>query len=457
MAVDVVILAAGQGKRMKSAWPKVLQSLAGKPLLGHVLDTARALAGVRISVVVGHGGDAVRQAFPDEDIQWVEQTERLGTGHAVLQALPALADDSRVLILYGDVPLIAGETLERLLDMVSDRSLGLLTVVEEDPHGYGRILRDADGRVGGIVEQKDANPEQLSITEVNTGVMALQATHLREWLPKLDNNNAQGEYYLTDLIAMARREGVDVRASQPRDSLEVRGVNSREQLQDLERAWQRRLAGHLMAQGVSLADAGRFDCRGELDVGEDTFIDINCVFEGRVTLGCGVTIGANCVIRDAEIADGVHVRPYTCIEGPVRLEQGVEVGPFARLRPDTLLEAGSRIGNFVETKKSRIGPGSKVNHLSYIGDTEIGAGANIGAGTITCNYDGVNKSRTLIEDDAFVGSNTSLVAPVRLGKGSTVGAGSTITEDVGEGQLGVGRGRQRNIDNWKRPVKRDKD
>lgn len=457
MAVDVVILAAGQGKRMKSALPKVLHPLAGKPLVAHVVDAARTLDDSRITLVVGHGAEAVREALPDSELQWVEQTEQLGTGHAVMQALPLLRTDARVLVLYGDVPLIAPATLENLLETVTDQSLGLLTVTLEDPAGYGRILRDADGRISAIVEEKDADPEELAITEINTGVMALSATRLRDWLPRVGNDNAQGEYYLTDLIAMAREAGVAVHGSQPRDALETRGVNSREQLQDLERACQRRFARRLLAAGVSLADVERFDCRGELEAGEDSFIDIDCVFEGRVTLGRGVNVGPHCVIRDADIADGVTVKSHTCIEGPARLGEGVEVGPYARIRPGTELASGARIGNFVETKKSRIGPGSKVNHLSYIGDTEIGAGVNIGAGTITCNYDGVNKFRTLIEDGAFVGSNTSLVAPVRLGRGSTVGAGSTITSDVGEGNLAVGRGRQRNIENWQRPSREDKD
>ncbi|MCK9468640.1 MAG: bifunctional UDP-N-acetylglucosamine diphosphorylase/glucosamine-1-phosphate N-acetyltransferase GlmU [Porticoccaceae bacterium] len=457
MAVDIVILAAGKGTRMRSRLPKVLHELAGKPLLGHVIDTARQLNDSTLSVVVGHGAELVRQRFPDPDIQWVEQGEQLGTGHAVLQALPHLRAEATTLVLYGDVPLIEAETLATLVELVRDDSLALLTVTLDQPTGYGRILRNADGRVTGIVEEKDATPAEKLIREVNTGVMAVPAGKMAAWLPTIGNSNAQGEYYLTDLIAIAHGEGLTVATHQPASAEETEGVNSRAQLQVLERYFQRRIATRLMDSGVTLADAGRFDCRGQLSAGEDCFIDVNTVFEGTVVLGAGVRIGPNCQIRNATIGDGATIKANTVIEGPVTLAAGVEAGPFARLRPGTVLHEGARIGNFVEIKKADIGTGSKVNHLSYIGDAVIGSGVNVGAGTITCNYDGVNKFTTTLHDGAFIGSNTSLVAPVTVGAGATVGAGSTVTRDVPAGELTVARGKQRNITGWQRPVKQQKD
>ncbi len=453
MAVDIVILAAGKGTRMKSALPKVLHPLAGRPLLRHVVDTARAISDGAITLVVGHGAEAIREQFPDPDLHWVEQREQLGTGHAVMQALPRLRPGATTLVLYGDVPLISPATLQALLSQVHPGTLALLTVELPDPTGYGRIVRDEAGNVAGIVEEKDASALQKLITEVNTGVMAVPPGRMAAWLPAIGNRNAQGEYYLTDLIAIAHEQGLLIHTHQPQSREETEGVNSRQQLERLERYYQRRQAETLMAEGVGLADAGRFDCRGELTAGEDCFIDVNCVFEGRVSLGRDVTIAPNCLIRDAEIGDGAVIKANTVIEGPVTLAPGAEVGPFARLRPGTVLGEGARIGNFVETKKAVIGPGSKVNHLSYIGDATLGQGVNVGAGTITCNYDGVNKFATTIGDGAFIGSNSSLVAPVTVGAGATVGAGSTITRNVAADELAVARGKQRNIAGWQRPRK----
>ncbi len=458
MPTDIVILAAGKGTRMKSDTAKVLHPLAGKPLLGHVIDTARGLGeDSQITVVIGHDSESVQKAFSQSPVNWVEQRQQLGTGHAVMEAAPLLRDNARVLVLYGDVPLIRRQTLEQLLSAVDDNTLALLTVELDDPAGYGRILRDREGNVRGIVEEKDAGEEEKTIREVNTGVLAAPARALKNWLPRLGNDNAQGEYYLTDLIAMARGDGFGIRAQQPAFSWETQGVNSRRQLQELERRHQQNLAVALMEAGVSIADASRFDCRGTLTAGNDGFIDINCLFEGRVTLGSRVVIGPNCVIRDASIADDVTIKANTVIEGPVTIEAGAEVGPFARLRAGTLLSRGAKVGNFVETKKSEIGPGSKVNHLSYIGDAAIGERVNVGAGTITCNYDGVNKHRTEIGDDAFIGSNTAIVAPATIGRGATIGAGSTISSDVPDDQLAVARARQCNIPGWQRPAKKQKD
>ncbi len=455
MAVDIIILAAGQGTRMGSALPKVLHLLAGRPLLGHVLTTARTLPDAKLIVVTGAGGETVRKRLANAHIHWVEQTEQLGTGHAVLQALPAVSTDSVVLILYGDVPLIAAATLKALVAQVNAKTMALLTVELSDPTGYGRIVRDAGNAVVGIVEQKDATLEQLAITEVNTGVLALGSDCLRRCLPAIGNDNNQREYYLTDIIALARQQGYSVETLQPMAAEEVQGVNTRAQLAALERFYQHRLAAQLMDAGVSLADPDRFDCRGQLSAGRDVQIDVNCVFEGQVTLGDNVRIGPNAVIRDADIGNGVVIKAHCVIEGPVRIEDGAEVGPFARLRQGTHLGEGAKVGNFVETKQAHVGPGSKINHLSYVGDAELGAGVNIGAGTITCNYDGVNKHKTVIGDGAFIGSNTSLVAPVVVGGGATVGAGSTITHDVSEGSLAVARGKQRTVDNWSRPRRKD--
>ncbi|PXX92809.1 UDP-N-acetylglucosamine diphosphorylase/glucosamine-1-phosphate N-acetyltransferase [Marinobacter vulgaris] len=453
-SLHVVILAAGQGSRMKSALPKVLHRIAGKPMLHHVMDTARKLGAAGIHGVIGHGAEAVKAITPAADVQWALQQQQLGTGHAVAQALPALPDDARVLILYGDVPLTRPETLEALVEQVSEDSLGLLTVTLENPDGYGRILRDEAGKVTAIVEQKDATEQQKAITEVNTGILAVSARHLKDWLPQLSNSNAQGEYYLTDIIAMAADRGMAISVAQPANEYEVQGVNNRLQLAELERWYQRQQANRLMTEGATLADPARIDVRGNLTIGEDVLIDINAVFEGNVALADNVSIGPNCVIRDATIGAGSRIEANSVVDGTT-IGSGAQVGPFARLRPGTRLADSTKVGNFVETKKAEVGEGSKINHLSYVGDAILGRNVNVGAGTITCNYDGVNKYQTVLGDGVFVGSNTSLVAPVSLADNVTVGAGSTITRDVATGELAVARGRQRNIDNWERPVKKD--
>lgn len=453
-SLHVVILAAGQGSRMKSALPKVLHRIAGKPMLHHVMDTARKLGAAGIHGIIGHGADQVKAITPADDVQWALQEQQLGTGHAVAQALPALPDDAHVLILYGDVPLTRPETLAALVSQVSEDSLGLLTVTLDNPDGYGRILRNESGQVTSIVEQKDATDAQKAVTEVNTGILSVSARHLKEWLPQLSNSNAQGEYYLTDIIAMAADRGVAISVAQPTNVYEVQGVNNRLQLAELERWYQRQEADRLMAEGATLADPARVDVRGNLSVGQDVLIDINVVFEGNVSLANDVSIGPNCVIRDATIGQGTHIEANSVIDGAV-IGSGARIGPFARLRPGTKLADRTKVGNFVETKKVEVGQGSKINHLSYVGDAILGRNVNVGAGTITCNYDGVNKHKTVLGDGVFVGSNTSLVAPVSLADNVTIGAGSTITRNVEAGELAVARGRQRNIDNWERPVKKD--
>lgn len=453
MDTEVIVLAAGKGTRMRSARPKVLHELAGKPLLGHVLDAAAHIAPTRIRVVVGAGGEQVAAAFPGRGVEWVEQAEQRGTAHAVQQALPGLDDAAVALILYGDVPLVQPATLERLLIAARHGALAIVTSFPADPAGYGRILRDTQGRVTGVVEHRDATPEQRAIAEVNTGILALPVARLRSWLERIGNANAQAEYYLTDIVALAVADGVAVATCQPVAPAEVEGVNDRAQLAHLERWVQRRRAEELMAAGVSLADPARFDCRGVLSVGEDVWIDVNCVFEGRVILADGVRIGPHCVIRDAEIGRGAQIKAHTVIEGPATIAAGAQIGPFARLREGSRIGRDARIGNFVETKQAELGAGAKANHLAYVGDARVGAGVNLGAGTITCNYDGARKHRTEIGDGAFVGSNSSLVAPVRIGAGATVGAGSTITAEVPDGHLGVGRAKQRNIAGWQRPTK----
>lgn len=450
--LDIVVLAAGKGTRMKSSLPKVLHPVAGIPLLQHVINTARELPQGRFHLVVGHGADEVKAAIQCEGANWVLQAQQLGTGHAVLQALPALQPDARVLILYGDVPLISLATITALLQQVGPGSLGLLTVNLANPTGYGRIVRDSSGAVCAIVEQKDASAAQLQISEVNTGVMAVNQADLRRWLPQLHSDNAQQEYYLTDIIAMAGAEGVTVNTVQPAAEFEVLGVNNRQQQAELERIYQRQLAERLLVDGVTLLDPARFDCRGTLQAGSDVVIDVNCVFEGEVILGNNVHIGPNCVIRDTTLGDHTVVNANSVLDGVIA-GNACDIGPFARLRPGTVLADKAKIGNFVETKKSVIGAGSKVNHLSYIGDTTVGKSANIGAGTITCNYDGVNKFRTEIGDGAFIGSNSSLIAPVTIGAGATVGAGSAISRSVEDNELAVARGKQRNIQNWQKPVK----
>lgn len=452
MNLHVVILAAGQGTRMRSKLPKVLHPVAGKPMLGHVIDCARSLSPTRIHVVIGHGAELVREQLAAEDIHWVLQTEQLGTGHAVAQALPGTEGADQVLVLYGDVPLLRVETLAQLSSQAGAQALGMLTVSLADPTGYGRILRNAAGEVQAIVEQKDASAEQLAICEGNTGIMALPGKHAARWLGSLSNQNAQGEYYLTDVVAMAVSEQIPVEVAHAVDEYEVLGANNRVQLAVLEAEYRRRQAERLMTEGVSLADPARIDVRGDVSVGRDISIDINVVLEGRVVIEDDVIIESNCVLRDCHIGAGSHIKAFSHIDG-AELATGCDVGPYARLRPGTRLQAGAKIGNFVETKKADIGAGAKVNHLSYIGDAVVGPDVNIGAGTITCNYDGANKHLTTIEEGAFIGTNTALVAPVTIGARATTAAGSTITANVPADTLAVSRARQRNIEGWKRPTK----
>ena len=452
MALAVVTLAAGKGSRMKSDLPKVLHSLAGRPMLAHVLETAQQLPEAQQHVVVGHGAELVRQQFQHSDIIWSEQTEQLGTGHAVAQAMPAIADNATVLVLYGDVPLLKRDTLEQLLQQTQQQALALLTIELPDPSGYGRIVRDQHGHVQAIVEHKDASAEQLQIREVNTGILAVNAEQLKIWLPRLSAANAQGEYYLTDIVAMAVADGIAVNSLLANDSDEVQGVNDRLQLAQLERSLQRRRAEQLMREGATLVDPARIDIRGRVSVGKDVFIDVGCVFEGEVVLDDGVRIGPHCVIRDSRIGAGSQIDAFSLLD-QAQLEQECQVGPYARLRPGAELAHKAKVGNFCEVKKARIGAGSKVNHLSYIGDAQLGQGVNIGAGTITCNYDGVNKYQTDISDGAFIGSNTCLVATVQVGKEATTGAGSVITKKVEDGELAIARGKQRNISGWQRSKK----
>lgn len=453
MTLAVVTLAAGKGSRMKSDLPKVLHKLAGKPMLAHVLGSAAALGNAKLHVVIGHGADKVQQQITGFDVTWALQTEQNGTGHAVAQAMPEVDAEATVLILYGDVPLIRTETLAQLLaDTRANQSLALLTVKLDNPTGYGRIVRNSNGAIQAIVEHKDASAEQLAINEVNTGILAVSAKHLNTWLPKLSANNAQGEYYLTDIIAMAVADGVAVNAIHPQDEYEVQGVNDRLQLAELERVFQRQQADELLRQGVSLADPSRIDIRGSLTVGSDVVIDVGCVFEGNVVLEDGVQVGPYCVIKNSKIGAGSKLEAYSHLEQAI-LANECNVGPYARLRPGADLHNKAKVGNFCEVKKSVVGEGSKVNHLTYIGDAVIGKNANIGAGTITCNYDGENKFKTEIGDNAFIGSNSALVAPVKIGAGATIGAGSTVTKEVEADQLAVARGKQRNIDGWERPKK----
>lgn len=455
MSLDIVILAAGQGTRMRSALPKVLHPVAGDSMLGHVIHSARKLSPKGIHVVIGHGADVVQERLAADDLNFVMQEKQLGTGHAVAQALPELNADI-VLILYGDVPLIEVETLQRLLTKVNPEQLGLLTVNLDDPTGYGRIVRDERNRVCAIVEHKDATDAQRAITEGNTGILAVPGKRLADWLGRLSNNNAQGEYYLTDVIAMAVNDGLVVATEQPHDAMEVQGANDRKQLAELERHYQQREARRLMALGVTLRDPARFDVRGDVTVGRDVLIDINVILEGRVVIEDDVVIGPNCVIKDSTLRKGVVIKANSHLDGAI-MGEGSDAGPFARLRPGSVLEAKAHVGNFVELKNAHLGEGVKAGHLTYLGDTVIGARTNVGAGTITVNYDGANKHKTLIGEDVFIGSNNSLIAPVTIGDGSNTAAGSTITQDVDKSQLAVGRARQRNIDGWKRPVKVKKD
>lgn len=450
--LHVVILAAGEGKRMKSAQPKVLQRIAGRPMLWHVIEAARGLAPAGIHVVHGHGGEQVRAAFEHQaDIVWAEQAEQLGTGHAVRQAMPEVPDGAQVLVLYGDVPLLRTETLRRLVAV--EGRLAVLAAELDDPSGYGRIVRDPQGHVGAIVEHKDATGEQRRITLVNTGIIAAEATALKRWLASLSAENAQGEYYLTDVFAMAAGEYSAAELVMVDDPLEAEGANDPWQLAQLERAWQLRAVRALCLQGARVADPSRVDIRGDVTVGHDVEIDVDVVFEGRVELGTGVRVGPFCRLKDVVLGAGTEIRAHCDLDG-IRAEGAVTIGPFARLRPGTVLADGVHIGNFVETKNTVIGVGSKANHLTYLGDTEIGAGSNIGAGTITCNYDGVNKAKTVIGDRAFIGSNASLVAPVRIGDDATTAAGSVIVNDVPDGKLAVARGRQSIVEGWTRPKKR---
>ncbi|WP_339884367.1 bifunctional UDP-N-acetylglucosamine diphosphorylase/glucosamine-1-phosphate N-acetyltransferase GlmU [Vreelandella maris] len=450
--LDIVILAAGKGTRMRSQTPKVLHTLAGKPMVQHVLDTASGLQPDRTHVVIGHGAEQLREALADTTVQFAVQAEQKGTGHAVAQALEQLGS-GKVLILYGDVPLLQRDSLRELLAQVDEQHMGLLTVTLDDPTGYGRIVRNDAGHAVAIVEQKDASNSQLAISECNTGIMAMTSAQLKRWLPQLSAENAQGEYYLTDVIAMAADEGIKVCTAQPATAVEVEGVNNRAQMARLERAYQQQLADKLMAEGVALADPARLDVRGRLTCGHDVFIDVGCVFEGDVELGEGVRIGPYCVIKNSTIGAESVVDTHSVIEGTVAAGLN-QIGPFARLRPGTRLAVKAKVGNFVETKNADVGEGSKINHLSYVGDARLGRDVNVGAGTITCNYDGANKHHTEIGDNAFIGSNTALVAPVSVGKGATVGAGSTIAKDVTDYALAVTRGRQLEKIDWLRPSKR---
>ena len=436
---------------MRSSLPKVLHPIAGNSMLGHVIHTARQLDPQRIHVVIGHGADAVRERLAADDLNFVLQDKQLGTGHAVAQAVPFIESDT-VLILYGDVPLIEVETLRRLLKKVAPQQLGLLTVELDDPTGYGRIVRDAQGQVTAIVEQKDADETQRAITEGNTGILAMPFAQLSGWMSRLSNNNAQGEYYLTDVIAMAVGDGLVVATEQAHDAMEVQGANDRKQLSELERHYQLRAGLRLMAQGVTLRDPARFDVRGDVTVGRDVLIDINVILEGKVVIEDDVVIGPNCVIKDSTLRKGVVIKANSHIDGAI-MGEGSDAGPFARLRPGSVLEARAHVGNFVELKNAHLGEGAKAGHLTYLGDAEVGARTNIGAGTITCNYDGANKWKTVLGEDVFIGSNNSLVAPVDISNGATTAAGSTITQNVDNAQLAVGRARQKNIDGWKRPQK----
>ena len=452
--MNVVILAAGMGKRMQSDLPKVLHPLAGKPLLSHVIDTARQLSPSRCCVVYGHGGDKVPTQLAADDLQFVLQEPQLGTGHAVMQAVSKLNDDQPTLVLYGDVPLTTVATLRALTEKAGKDKLAILTIAMDDPSGYGRIVREQN-KIVRIVEQKDATNLERQIHEVNTGILVAPTRQLKDWLSRLSNHNAQGEYYLTDIIALAVKDNVVIESTQPSHAWETLGVNSKVQLAKLERIHQLNLAHQLLEQGITLADPARIDIRGELHCARDVSIDVGCVFEGQVNIGQGVSIGAYCVIKNSRIADNANIKPFTHID-EASVGSDSHIGPYARLRPGTTLGADVHVGNFVEIKNSEFGAHSKANHLAYVGDTSVGSRVNIGAGTITCNYDGANKHRTVIEDDAFIGSDTQLVAPVTVGKGATIGAGTTLTKDAPPDSLTVSRARQTTIAGWQRPVKQKK-
>ncbi|MCX0329564.1 bifunctional UDP-N-acetylglucosamine diphosphorylase/glucosamine-1-phosphate N-acetyltransferase GlmU [Acinetobacter radioresistens] len=451
MSTSVIILAAGKGTRMRSHLPKVLQPLAGRPLLGHVIETAKKLQAENIITIYGHGGQLVQDAFVEEKIQWVEQAEQLGTGHAVQMTLPVLPKEGISLILYGDVPLVRQQTLEQLLEASRETGIGMITLTVDNPAGYGRIVRES-GKIQAIVEHKDASDEQRLINEINTGIYCVSNAKLHQWLPQLSNDNVQGEYYLTDIVAMAVADGLEIASIQPELAFEVEGVNDRLQLSTLERDFQQQQAKDLMQQGVHLIDPSRFDLRGTLKAGQDVRIDINVIIEGDCEFGDFVEIGAGCVLKNTKIAAGTKVQPYSVFENAV-VGENTQIGPFARLRPGAKLGDDVHIGNFVEVKNTSIGTGSKANHFTYLGDAEVGENSNIGAGTITCNYDGANKHKTIIGNEAFVGSNSSLVAPVRIGNGATVGAGSVITRDVEDYSLAFERAKQLSKENYQRPQK----
>jgi len=452
--LNIIILAAGLGKRMNSSLPKVLHSLAGKSLLSHVIDTANGLLPHKICVVYGHGNDAVRDTIGKNELVWVKQEPQLGTGHALMQALPHLDKKGLTLVLYGDVPLISLETLQKLISASSEDNLALLTLRLNDPTGYGRIVRDnEENNVIAIVEDKDTNIDQQKIKEINTGIMVIPNANLHEWLPKLENKNSQKEYYLTDIVAFAAKAGEKIEAAHPSNNWEVLGVNNKVQLAELERTYQKNYAEKLLEKGVTLIDPSRIDVRGKLNCGKDVEIDINCIFEGKVILGDGVKIGAHCILKNVKIEAGTTILPFSLIED-ADIGKNCRVGPFSRIRPGTSLADEIHIGNFVEIKNSSINSGSKINHLSYIGDATVGKKVNVGAGTITCNYDGVNKFQTVIEDNVFIGSDTQLIAPVKITNGSTIGAGSTITMNTPPEELSLSRSKQRSIPGWKRPTKK---
>ena len=450
--LSVVILAAGKGTRMYSDLPKVLHRIAGKPMVKHVIDTVKHLNARQINLIYGHGADLLKERLADEPVNWVFQAEQLGTGHAMQQAAPFFADDENIMMLYGDTPLIQQSTLERLIAQKPENGIALLTVKLENPTGYGRIIRE-NGSVVAIVEQKDASAEQLKIQEINTGVMVASGASFKKWLGNLNNNNAQGEYYITDVIAMANEDGFQVQAVQADEFMEVEGVNNRLQLAALERFYQKKQAEKLLLAGVTLIDPSRFDVRGTVEHGKDVSIDVNVILEGNVKLGNNVKIGAGCVLKNVTVGDNVEIKPYSVLEDAVIGEKSA-IGPFSRLRPGTQLAEGAHVGNFVEIKNAQVGKGSKVNHLTYVGDAEVGSNVNIGAGVITCNYDGANKFKTIIGDDVFVGSDSQLVAPVEIANGATIGAGSTITKNVAEGELVITRVAQKHIQGWQRPTKK---
>ena len=450
--LSVVILAAGKGTRMYSDLPKVLHPIAGKPMVKHVIDTVKHLNARQINLIYGHGADLLKERLADEPVNWVLQAEQLGTGHAMQQAAPFFADDENIMMLYGDTPLIQQSTLERLIAQKPENGIALLTVKLENPTGYGRIIRE-NGSVVAIVEQKDASAEQLKIQEINTGVMVASGASFKKWLGNLNNNNAQGEYYITDVIAMANEDGFQVQAVQADEFMEVEGVNNRLQLAALERFYQKKQAEKLLLAGVTLIDPSRFDVRGTVEHGKDVSIDVNVILEGNVKLGNNVKIGAGCVLKNVTVGDNVEIKPYSVLEDAVIGEKSA-IGPFSRLRPGTQLAEGAHVGNFVEIKNAQVGKGSKVNHLTYVGDAEVGSNVNIGAGVITCNYDGANKFKTIIGDDVFVGSDSQLVAPVEIANGATIGAGSTITKNVAEGELVITRVAQKHIQGWQRPTKK---